>query len=62
MFKTIDEALKRKRGHLAHYNTAGKAVIRKEELLKAGFDTCTSRTNGKILRVMFIYSVRIMAS
>ena len=38
MFKTIDDTLKRNRKLLAHYNTAGKAVIRKDELLKAGFN------------------------
>ena len=38
MFKSIDETLKRNRRLLAHYNTTGKAVIRKEELLKAGFN------------------------
>jgi hypothetical protein len=38
LFKSIDDSLKRNRRLLAHYNTAGKAVIRKEELLKAGFN------------------------
>jgi len=38
LFKSIDETLKKNRRLLAHYNTAGKAVIRKEELLKAGFN------------------------
>lgn len=38
LFKNIDQSLKRNRQLLAHYNTAGKAVIRKEALLKAGFN------------------------
>ena len=38
MFKTIDDTLKRNRKLLSHYNTAGKAVIRKDDLLKAGFN------------------------
>ena len=38
LFKSIDTALKRNRRLLAHYNTAGKAVIRKEEMLKHGFN------------------------
>ena len=37
-YKTIDDTLKRNRRLLAHYNKAGKAVIRKEELLKTGFN------------------------
>jgi hypothetical protein len=37
LFQKIDEQLKINRRLLAHYNKAGKAVIRKEELLKAGF-------------------------
>ncbi|MBN4071336.1 hypothetical protein JYT72_02380 [Crocinitomix catalasitica] len=38
MFKNIDETLKRNRKLLAHYNSAGKAIIRKETLLKTGFN------------------------
>ncbi|MEX1000691.1 MAG: hypothetical protein WDZ35_01105 [Crocinitomicaceae bacterium] len=38
LFKSIDQTLKRNRKLLAHYNTAGKSVIRKEVLLKAGFN------------------------
>ena len=38
LFQKIDEQLKVNRRLLTHFNKAGKAVIRKEELLKAGFN------------------------
>ena len=38
LFKQIDLQLKQNRKLLKHYNQAGKATIRKEILLKAGFD------------------------
>lgn len=37
-FKKIDDQLKLNRRLLKNYNKAGKAVIRKEELLEAGFN------------------------
>ena len=37
LFKKIDDQLKLNRRLLKNYNKAGKAVIRKEELLEAGF-------------------------
>jgi len=38
LFKKIDKQLKLNRRLLKNYNKAGKAVIRKEELLKVGFN------------------------
>src|SRR5690606_27036323 len=38
LFKRIDLQLKRNRNLLKHYNQAGKATIRKDTLLKAGFN------------------------
>jgi len=38
LFVFIDRQLKLNRRLLNHFNKAGKAVIRKEELLKAGFN------------------------
>ncbi len=38
LFVSIDRQLKLNRRLLNHYNRAGKAVIRKEELLKVGFN------------------------
>jgi hypothetical protein len=38
LYGVIDKQLKLNRRLLNHYNKAGKAVIRKTELLKAGFN------------------------
>lgn len=38
LFVSIDRQLKLNRRLLNHYNKAGKSVIRKEELLKGGFN------------------------
>jgi hypothetical protein len=38
LFQQIDLQLKQNRKLLKHYNQAGKATIRKETMLKAGFD------------------------
>lgn len=38
LYHTIDEQLKRNRALLKHFNTAGKAVIRKSVLLNKGFN------------------------
>ncbi|MDG1476796.1 MAG: hypothetical protein P8Q14_06595 [Vicingaceae bacterium] len=38
LFVTIDKQLKLNRRLLNHFNKAGKAVIRKDELLKVGFN------------------------
>ena len=38
LFKRIDLQLKQNRKLLMHYNQAGKAIIRKDVLLKAGFN------------------------
>jgi uncharacterized Zn finger protein (UPF0148 family) len=38
LYKKIDDQLKLNRRLLKNYNKAGKAVIRKEELLEAGFN------------------------
>ena len=38
LFKQIDLQLKQNRKLLKHYNQSGKAIIRKETLLKAGFN------------------------
>tara|TARA_B100000809_G_scaffold261477_1_gene310481 strand:- start:2024 stop:2401 length:378 start_codon:yes stop_codon:yes gene_type:complete len=38
LFASIDKQLKLNRRLLTNYNKAGKAVIRKDELLKAGFN------------------------
>jgi len=38
LFQQIDLQLKQNRKLLKHYNQAGKATIRKETLIKAGFD------------------------
>lgn len=37
LFKKIDDQLKLNRRVLKNYNKAGKAIVRKEELLKEGF-------------------------
>ena len=38
LFKQIDSQLKQNRKLLKHYNQAGKATIRKDKLIKAGFN------------------------
>src|SRR5690554_1929992 len=54
LFKTIDNQIKTNRRLLKLFNKAGKAVIRKEELIAEGFNPKYFTHFGKIKKETFI--------